>query len=67
MYQFKISNSFILVTPLERTLKIELFSKDVGLNLLHVGRFTIFLSCLVYSGEGIIIVSHPVQCTSNLT
>ena len=40
------------VTLLEGTLKIELFSKDVELNLLHVGIFTSFLSCLVYSGEG---------------
>ena len=40
------------VTPLERTLTIELFSKDVELNLVHVGNFTSFLSCLVYSGEG---------------
>ena len=40
------------VAPLEGTLKIELFSKDVELNLLHVGIFTSFLSCLVYSGEG---------------
>ena len=38
--------------PLEGTLKIERFSKDVELNLLHVGIFTSFLSCLVYSGEG---------------
>ena len=40
------------VTLLEGTLKIELLSKDVELNLLHVGIFTSFLSCLVYSGEG---------------
>ena len=39
------------VTPLEGTLKIELFSKDVELNLLHVGIFTSFLSCLAYSVE----------------
>ena len=30
------------VTPLEKTLKIELFNKDVELNLLHVGFFTFF-------------------------
>ena len=40
------------VTPLEGTLKIELFGKDIELNLLLVGIFTSFLSCLVYSGEG---------------
>ena len=40
------------VTLLEGTLKIELLSKDVELNLLHVGIFTSFLSRLVYSGEG---------------
>ena len=45
----------LFVKPLEGTLKIELFSKDVGLNLLHVGIFTSFLSCLVYS------VCHPVD------
>ena len=49
------------VTLLEGTLNIELFRKDVELNLLHVGIFTSFLSCLVYTlGRGAIIVCHPV-------
>ena len=47
--------------PLEGTPNIKLFSKDVELNLLHVDIFTSILSCLVYSGEGAIIVWHSVH------
>ena len=43
----------LLVTPLEKTLTTELLSKDVELNLLPVGIFTFFLSCLFTLGKGV--------------
>ena len=49
------------MTRLEETLSIELFSKDVELNLLHVGIFISILLCLIYSGEGAIVAWHPVH------
>ena len=53
------------MTPLERTLKIELFSKDVKLEGLPVDVFIFFLTCIVFAGEeGPIIVWHPVYLHS---
>ena len=44
----------------EHCMNTELFSKNVELSFLPFGIYNIFLSCLVYSGEGDIIVWHPV-------
>ena len=52
------------MTPLEGALNTERFRKDVELNLLLVGIFISFPSCLVYPGErGAIIVWRPVYST----